>query len=511
MDRRHFLAGWAAAAGVAPWPAPAADLPSVLRLEYDAASPPPVPPPLTLASPARIVVELSPTSAGPVCWLGARVSLDGAPALLPLAAWAPDGPAYWRAREGLWLPAFRGEVQRDGGRLSLSVGGREVFSACRGSAIGEGAPDPAPWLAYRAALAADWTKGPLGDDPVELWNVRAAAGWASLDPASCQPSGDLDGRLSALGAGQPVRASSRASGDAETLGFEREVGRDQFAPFALRNHTGGLHGVPLHSAYATARDLDGYRARPANRTNGMLLVAVDCFAGGGAVEGLLPPPCVPSPQPVLRVFAVRGLDDSTADEAWLLAECAVEGKRAWYAIAHLRPSLDGAEYGREVFGYPTKGGAVTARAGGNRFSAAVAHERRPLCEVWGSYGGFSTGTSLSEMTVAALRPCPGSRRGTTWGEVVLQRWRYQGLRRPVVRGSLQAAFPAAGGDRSGAVWNRIGPVQAFGAMVMDGAGMQRLPGQAVARFNDIGRYYRGRCDGTLPWEQRPPSDPGASD
>lgn len=506
MDRRRFLGGWAASVAALRHGAPAQNSPSVLRLEYEAASPPPVPPPLALEAPARIVVEFSPIGDLPECWLGAKVRLAGKRALLPLSVWTADGPTCWRAREGLWLPAFRGDVTGDGSRMSLSVGGRGAFAARLGTATGEVGPETSalPWLGYRSALAADWTQGPLADDPVELWTVRTAATsvWKSLDPSSCEASGDLDGWLSALGAGEPVAASSLASRQDAAVRFEQEVRRDSFAPFAFRNHRGGLHGMPRDAAYAAASDLDAYRNRRSSRSNGLVLVAVDCFASSGAVEAMLPPPCGAPSNPILRVLAARGLNDPSADEAWLLAECSVDGSRAWYAISHLRPSLSGTEYGREVFGYPTKSGAVEARVGGNRFSASVSRKGQQLCEVSGSYGGFSTGTSLSEMTVAALRPCPGPRRGATWGEVVLQRWYYQGLRRPLVRGSLQAAFPAAAGDSGGEAWNEIGPVQPFGAVVMDGAGMQRLPGKAVARFNDVGQYYRDRCDGTLPWDPR---------
>ncbi len=515
IDRRRFLAGWAASAAALPRGAPALDSPAVLRLEYEAASLPPVPPPLAAESPARIVVEFSSAGGRPECWLGARVRLDGERALLPLSVWTADGPSCWRAREGLWLPAFRGDFLLEGGRQSLSVSGREAFAARPGTAAGGPGPEaPAlPWLAYRAALAADWTQGPLADDPVELWSIRAAAtsGWKALDPASCKASGDLDGWLPALGAGAPVAAGSLASREEAAARFELEIERHLFAPFAFRNHRGGLHGMPPNAAHATESDLDAYRNRRASRSDGLVLVAIDCFASSGAVEKLLPPPCVAAPNPILRVLALRGLNDSAADEAWLLAECSVEGARAWYAISHLRPSLSGAEYGREVLGYPTKSGAVTAQVGANRFSAAVSRKGQPLWEAWGSYGGFSTGTSLSQMTVAALRPCPGPTRGSTWGEVVQQRWYYQGLRRPVVRGSLQAAFPAAARDGGGELWNEIGPVQAFGAMVMDGAGMQRLPGKAVARLNAVGRYYQDRCDGNLPWEPPPAGGADTSD
>ena len=501
IGRRRFLTAGAAAPLALRGIVTGEEAPSRLTLEYAIANPPPTPPGLRLDLPARAVVEFSGSGATAQCSLGVGVTLEGAPCVLPIAVWTGDRHEYWRMREAARLPAFRGEVSSSGTEWSLALSGRRAFLARPGpadSSAPRAEPEP-PWLAYKYALAADWTKGPLAKGPVQLWSIRSefSAPAVELTSGACETAGDMGDWLTKLGASGPVAARSGGVRAASIARFERDVSRIEFEPFAFRIYEGGSFGVPLDTGLATTRALDAYRRRPEIRLTGLVIVSVDCYANPAVIEGLLPPPCIAGRDSALRVLAVRGLDDPRLDEAWLLAGCSLEGTRVWYAVSHVRSSLGGSEFGREVLGYPTKGGSAQAFLGGNRFAASVARKGNLAYHAEGSYGGFSTGTTLAEMTVATLRLGPASGNGPRSGEIVVQPWYYQGLRKPVHRAGLDASFPASG---NGDVWARVGPVHAYSAMVMDGAGMQRLPGRPVAAVSDVGPYYRDRCDGRLPWE-----------
>ena len=504
LDRRRFLElGTTIPATLRSLGAAEGDPPG-LALEYELSTPPPIPPPLRVAEPARAVVEFLEAEGTALCSLALRVDLEGQAGLLPLAVWTSGGYALWRFREGLHLPAFRGEIAWSEDRWTLAIEGHEAFSARLAAGMQEGSTEipGTPWLTYGLALSADWTRGPLGDNPVQLLSLRFEGGVASapLQPEACEARGDMQGLLSALGAAGPVAAASIGARGALVARFERRVDRAPLEPFAFRNYAGGSFGVPQRTAFVTSSSLDAYRSRTQIRLSGLAIVSVDCLANPAAVERLIPPPCVLGPDRALRVMALRGLDDPSLDEAWLLAECTLEGKRVWYAISHIRDADAGSGYGREGLGYPTKRGSVQASQGANRFSSAVVRHGLNLFRAQGSYGGFSTGTSLARMTVATLRLGPVSDGAARTGEIVVRLWLYQGLRRPVHRVSLDASFPGSADREARDAWNGIGPVHAYAATVMDGAGMQRLPGQVVARIEDAGPYYRDRCDGRLPWE-----------
>ena len=504
VGRRRFLKAGSAAPLVLHGIVAGEDAPSGLTLEHEIANPPPTPPGLRLDLPARAVIEFSGAGATAQCSLGVRVALEEERYVLPLAVWTGDRYAYWRMREVARLPAFRGDVSSSGNEWSLAFAGRKAFLARAGpadSAAPRAEPN-LPWLTYKYALAADWTKGPLAEGPVQLWSIRpeSSAPPVALSAGAFETAGDMGGWLTRLGASGSVAAMSGGVRAASVERFEQDVGRIEFEPFAFRIFQGGSFGVPPDTGLATTGALDAYRRRREVRLTGLVIVSVDCYANPAVIEGLLPPPCIASRDSALRVLALRGLDDPNLDEAWLLAGCSLEGKRVWYAVSHVRGSLGGTEFGREVLGYPTKGGSAQAFLGGNQFAASVAREGKLAYQAQGSYGGFSTGTTLAEMTVATLRLGAASGNRSRSGEIVIQPWYYQGLRKPVHHASLDASFPASGGSD---VWASMGPVHAYSAMVMDGAGMQRLPGRLMARVSDVGPYYRDRCDGRLPWEPQP--------
>ena len=477
-----------------------------LQLDYVLAHPPPLPPALEYESPARLVVAFRGAGAQAQCVAALRVVLKDEPGLLPLALWTPDSHAYWRAREAWRLPAFRGEVSLDGDRWALSVAGRQLFSVTPGPRLGE-APEARPglsWITYRSTLVPDWTQGPFGKDRPEIWRLRfqTATQATDHDPARCTTGGELDGWLSRLGAIGPVAAVSCGSAPEPEEEFVRAIEAAELEPFAFRGYRAGTLGlVPPAGLLASAEQLEAYRRREEVYQSGLLIVAIDSFAGQAEAQALLPPPCDMLPNPSIRVFAIRGLTNPRLDEAWLLVECVLAGERVWYAASHLRADLEGAAFGREVFGYPTVSGSVSAVVGGNRFAASVSRGGRSLYQGAGIYGGFSTGTSMGGMAVATLRVRPRSSERLPGGELVVQPWYYQGLLKPSHPASLSVEFPSADGNPG--LWSGIGSVRPYKATVYDGAAMQRRPGSVVSEVADVGPFYRQRCEGRLPWETRP--------
>ena len=503
IGRRRFLAAAAtlpfAARSLGQDETPAAGL----RLAYSTATPPELPPPLELGPEARLEVEFHGDGATAQCSLGLRVFLDGTPHLLPLAIWTADPQAYWRMREALHLPAFRGEVKRVGGAWSLSISGQEAFSAraTPRAAEAETAAGQLPWISYRHQLAPSWADGPLGDGPIELWRLPAASAHAGTQASLPETSGKLAGWLARLGASGPISSVSVPAHSGRTQEFGRHVGASAFEPFALRNYPGGSQAVPeIDTQFCGPAALEAYRNQSRVRLAGVLIVSVDCVANPQLVEHLVPPPCVADPNALVRVITVRGLSDPALDEAWLLARCGIDSQRAWYAISHIKNSFAGSEFGREAWGYPTKHGAANALLGANRFTASVMRGKQSLYRADGAYGGFSTGTSLNEMLVVTLRPKIGAGSEPPAGELLLQPWYYQGLRKPFRRESLQASFPAPAASTDASAWNRMGPVDAYWADIYDDADLQRMPATPAGEVPDIEPYYRDRCDGRLPWE-----------
>ena len=512
IGRRRFLAASAtlplAARCLGQGEAPA----NGLRLSFRTELVPELPPPLEPRPNARVEVEFQGTGASARCSLGLQVTLDERPHLLPLAIWTADRQAYWRMREALRLPAFRGDVKRSDNGWSLELSGQEAFSARALPGAGaHGSAEGLPWISYRHQLAPSWADGPLDAQAVELWRLRASSAAAGAAASPAETSGQLGGWLARLGASGPASAVTLPAQGGRSQEFVRQVPAAAFEPFALRNYPRGALGLPeIDTQFCGSADLQSYRNQSRLRLAGVLVVAVDCVANPRLIERLVPPPCVADPDALVRVMNIRGLQDPALDEAWLLARCRVHGQDAWYAISHVKSSLAGSEYGREAWGYPTKGGAANALLGANRFTASVTRGNRGLYRAEGAYGGFSTGTSLGEMRVATLRPKAGAGSGPPAGEILLQPWYYQGLRRPLRRERLQASFPAPEAGSDAGAWNRMGPVGAYRADIYDDADLQRLPAVLAGEVPDLEPYYRDRCDGQLPWNPRP-ADGGTSD
>ncbi len=521
LDRRQFLGAAAGAAFPAAESAAAADEWLAVRLWFAADADKlkdALPVPLRPAAPGRVVVEFRRGPAGARCLLAAVSVLHGEERLLPLAVWIADPFELRTARESLGLPAFDGDVAIGGGAFSLRIAGTELFHAKIG---GEAAPAPAahrlPVLTYRYALQPDWRKGPLDTTaPVELWRLSGGsnAGWEKLPTAAATVAGTFDGAFPRFGVAELLAVAGRRESHADAQSgaeFVETVAAPAFAPFAFRAYSAdALRLVPPMpgriGARVAAGAVEAYRGRRETVVENVTIVEVDVTVNRERHAALLPPGCQATLRPSLKLFAVRGLDDPALDEAWLLAYCLLDNRAVWYAVAHLKPSLKGAEFGREVFGYPTKAGQVDSFVSPIGFGAALRRRGRTLAHTAGGFEGFSTGTSLAQMEIAALRLRPQFHDSPRQGELIVQSWHYQGLRKRVAPQTLQFEFPKPAEDSPSAgpdAWHEFGPARIAAVSIIDGGALQRAPARAAGRVAAIDPYYRDRCDGRLPWEQPP--------
>ncbi len=523
FNRRQFL-GVAAAAAL---PAAAADDLSAVRLCFAADADKlieAIPVPLQPTEPGRVVIEFRNGATGARCQIAAVVDLHGEKYLLPLAVWISNPFELRTAREFLGLPAFAGDIEIGGGAFGLQIAGTELFRVAVG-----GEAEPAPGvdrlsvLTYRYLLQPDWRKGPLDTGaPVELRRLSAGsnADWGTLPKDAATTAGTFDGAFSRLGVSKPIAVAVRRSWLTDTQPareFVEAVAAPAFEPFAFRAYFADALGlVPPTPARIRARTgasaVEAYRSRRETVVEGVTIIDVEVAVNREKHAALLPPGCQATLRPSLKLLAVRGLDDPALDEAWLLAYCLFDNRAVWYAVSHLKPSPVGSEFGREVFGYPTKTGQVDSFISPVGFGATLRRHGRTLLHVEGGFEGFSTGTSLAQMEVVALRLRPGFHNSPRAGELVVQSWYYQGLRKRIASNSLRFDFPrpAAGAANAGLnAWHEFGPARVAAVSIIDGGALQRTPARAAARVDDIEPYYRDRCDGKLPWEPATPVAEGA--
>ncbi len=517
LNRRQFLG----AAAAAVFPAAAADELLAVRLCFAADADKlrqAIPVPLQPSEPGRVIVEFRNGAAGAHCQLAALVDLRGEEHLLPLAVWAANPFTLRTVREARGLPAFAGDVEIGGGAFSLRIAGTEMFHAQVGGEV-ESAPaaDRLPVLTYRYLLQPDWRKGPLDTDaPVELWRLSdgSNAGWETLPTDAVTTAGTFDGAFSLLGVSKLVAVAGRRERLADTQPiqeFVEAVPAAAFEPFAFRAYSADALGlVPPTSGRIRARveagAVEAYRGRRETVVEGVTIVEVEVSVNRERHAALLPPGCQAALRPSLKLFAVRGLDDPALDEAWLLAYCLLDNRAVWYAVSHLKPSPAGAEFGREIFGYPTKAGQVDSFVSPLGFGATLRRRGRVLVHTEGGFEGFSTGTSLAQMEVAALRLRPEFHDSPRAGELIVQSWYYQGLRKRVAPRTLQFDFPLPPAGSANAdldAWHEFGPARIAAVSIIDGGALQRTPARAAAQVDAIAPYYRDRCDGRLPWEPPP--------
>ncbi len=522
FNRRQFLG--AAAGAAVPAAEAAADELSAVRLCFAADTDKlrqAIPVPLQPAEPGRVVVEFHRGAAGARCRIAALVAFRGEQYLLPLAVWLSNPFELRAAREFLGLPAFAGAVTIGGGVFSLRIAGTELF---RAAVAGQAGPpldaDRPPLLTYRYLLQPDWRKGPLDRGaPVELWRLAdgSNAGWETLPTDAATVAGGFDGAFALLGVAQPVAVAGRRERLADAppaREFVEAVPAAAFEPFAFRAYSADAPGLVPPTpgrlrARAAARAVEAYRSRRETVVEGVTIVEVEVSVNRERHAALLPPGCQAMLRPSLKLFAVRGLEDPALDEAWLLAYCLLDNRAVWYAVSHLKPSAAGAEFGREVFGYPTKTGQVDSFVSPLGFGATLRRHGRVLLHAEGGFEGFSTGTSLARIEIAALRLRPEFHGSPRAGDLVVQSWYYQGLRKRVAPQTLQFDFPMppAGAANAGLdAWHEFGPARIASVSIIDSGALQRTPARIAGRVDDIDRYYRDRCDGRLPWEPLPSTE-----
>lgn len=483
-----------------------------------------LPPGFTAADEPEVQVEF----AADASWARVLIAvLNGEKAgWLPVGFWTSTDRDRFVARERLGLGAAQADITVSAGAGRVTVDGATILELTAGQGEEGALPrDDRPLLFIRFLANEDWTQGEPGDagDFMEL--TWPAAPTAAVDPSAVQlkwPQPSPSYPASEL----PVReilaawrsASPSEGGEPQ---FVAKVPKPELAPWAPLRY-------PRPSVDRTIRRPDGWpdqvtalrwtdaesqrwRSRTELRFEPAELVEVDVMINPETHAQLLPPPCIFTGRPLLKVMGIRYTEVSPApvNELWLLAFCRIGRSSAWYALSHIVGPGGDLVYGREAFGYPTKSGDPRVVVSPIDCSLTGSRQGREFVYADGGFGGFSTGTSIGRINVVGLRIRPGQRAG----ELVLQQWNYQGRRQQV--NPLAAAIevpdsePQAGGVRLDP-WYELRPIEIAAMGALETGGVQRQPGQVVATVEKPGEFYRERCDGVLPWEADPAERPQPS-
>jgi len=533
--RRDFLR--LAAAGVL-WPASAAEgEPAVrltLRFRTDAERLSRVlPPPLEADEPVvRVDAVIPAHAAKALVSVSVEARFGDRAGRFPLIAWTNDERTRVAAREAhdLNVRAAEVRVNRQDGRLRIAVerAGKVLceIEAPKSEAVdsktGDFESTTETLFAFRTGLRPDWTVGLLDDRPVEwqalsatvplgeaidVEQVRLAWGEASrLEPVAELPIEDIfDARVVRLDSA-PDPAELRA----EKLG---ESNPAELAPWAFLRYGRPLFDGRLAGPRAEGAsdwrlgegEIEKHQARKELVLNPLELVEVEALIDADIYASLLPEPCRPLSRPSVKLVGLRvnrsDFSDQPFSEIWLLTFCLIGGQAAWYALSHIVGPGGDVVFGREVFGYPSKRGEPEVVVSPVDFSLSVRRGGRELAYAAGGFRGFSTGVSLARLAIAGLRLDPGRDGEPRGGELVAQMWHYQGRRHRIAPGGLQFEFPEPPeGAAPNDPWHKLGRAQILAISAMDGAVMQRSPGQVIARVGDFDSAYRERCDGVLPWQ-----------
>jgi len=467
--------------------------------------------------------------------------------LFPVGLWTSDEWSRINAREFLGLNAKHGEV-------SLAVEGKTIRASVRRdddvlhrleSVIQDDAPEDSQlvWenrdvFVYLYRLHPNWAAGPLGGEHVEL----ACIGGGESGQANTESQQAKSGLLGCA-PGRTVFQWDHASSQDPAIEFpveeilavglekdaatgsllvnargqiapqeQAQVAAKDFEPWALLNYdrpvTNGAAWRPKGwresaTAYHLAEEeLDTYRKRPELRLGSVNLVDIQLVTEREAFVEALPPQFQPGLR--LRLLALRvGENDLTPapfNEIWLFAYGVLDNRPLWLALSHIAGPGGELAFGRETFGYPSKRGEVDVVTTPIDFSVFGRRKDRDFLYSEGTFQGFSTGTSLSQMDIACLRAGP-FRNDDPRGEFVVQQWFFQGQRSFVDRASFVVEFP----DKEAALgrpdpWYEFNPFRVVSVTVMQQGGMQRMPAEIVAEAGRISPYYRERCDAVLPGE-----------
>lgn len=507
----------------------------------------------TLADPAQETL-VSAVSCG---WSGIFVTArHGETAgLFPVGFWTSDEWSRINARELLGLNAKHGEV-------SLALEGKTIRASVRrddnvlhrlesviqddaAQESPQAAPENRDVFAYLYRLRPDWTSGPLAAEPVRFARIvggqsrQANNASSESSTESTNVTGQAPSAMRACALDQTVFQWDHASPRDPAIefpieeilaaGFEKSAGsllvdpraqavpREQariaakdFEPWALLNYDRPVTNAAAWrpkgwresaTAYRLAeQELEAYRQRSELRLGSVNLVDIQLVTEREAFVEALPPHFQPGLR--LRLLALRvGDNDLTPapfNEIWLFAYGVLDNRPLWFALSHVVGPGGELTFGRETFGYPSKRGEVDIVTTPIDFSAFGRRKGRDFFYSEGTFQGFSTGTSLSQMDIACLRAGP-FQNDDPRGEFVVQQWYFQGQRSFVDHNSLVIEFP----DKETPLgrpdpWFEFNPFRVVSVTVMQQGGMQRMPAEILAEAGGMGPYYRERCDGVLP-------------
>ncbi len=520
-----------------------------------------LPPPLQPDENAEVWVEYAlaslPGSTKPslvepasIGWSGIFVTArhEDRPGLFPVGLWSSDEWSRINAREFLGLNVKHADIQlaAEGTSIHASVRRGDGVLHRLESAILQGAADTSPQarpphrdvFAYLYRLNPNWSEGPLSAGPVRL----ARLGASEPPPASAQTE-QTAAPLQACSIEQTVFQWDHASPQDPAIefpveeilavGFEKSAAADSllanpraqttpheqaqvaskdFTPWAFVNYDRPVTNAAAWQPKgwreaATAfrlgdEELETYRARKEMRLGAVNLVDIQLVTEREVFVETLPPQFQPGLR--LRLLALRvGDNDVTTEpfnEVWLFAYGLLENRPLWYALSHIVGPGGGLTFGRETFGYPSKSGEVDVVTTPIDFTAGGRREGREFFYTEGTFQGFSTGTSLSQMDIACLRSGPFGGDDPR-GEFIAQQWYFQGQRSFVDRESLVVELSDKTADLGRPdPWFEFQPFRVVSVTVMQQGGMQRMPAEVVASASGVAPYYRERCDGVLPGE-----------
>lgn len=528
-----------------------------------------LPPPLQPDEKAEVWVEYAlaalsgsaqPTLVTPASfgWSGIFVTArhGDQPGLFPVGVWASDEWSRIHVREFLGLNAKHGEV-------SLAIEGKAIRASVRRdddvlhrfeSTIQDDAAHDSPQhpaesrgvFAYLYRLRPNWAESPLTGEPVRLAVIggeesrQAHTGseqttpgllgcaldqtvfqWDHASPRDPAIEFPVE-EILAVGLEKDAAAGSLlVDPRGQTAPREQaQVAAKDFEPWAMVNYDRPVTNAAAWrpkgwresaTAYRLAEEeLEAYRKRRELRLGSVNLVDIQLVTEREAFVEALPPQFQPGLR--LRLLALRvgenDLTPSPFNETWLFAYGVLDNRPLWFALSHIVGPGGELTFGRETFGYPSKRGEVDVVTTPIDFSVLGRRMGRDFFYSEGTFQGFSTGTSLSEMEIACLRAGPFPNDDPR-GEFVVQQWFFQGQRSYVDRASLVIEFP----DKETAFgrpdpWFEFNPFRVVSVTVMQQGGMQRMPAEIVAESGGIAPYYRERCDGVLPGED-PAADSAA--
>ena len=457
-----------------------------------------------------------------VAQISVAVEREGQPGWMPIGVYASNDRARLVAREGQGLPAEDAQIdfKTSGDAVEARIGRRGETLLSVEAALGEAANTPAdaPTFVLVFTLEPDWRQGVVQDGSAGLWRIpeREAASAQAAEATVELPYASAGDPLSELPVSEVIGAwltqpsapqapEKIADLDAAALAawaplrFDRPVERERFwMPAGWRTES---------TAYRLSEDeMVRYQQRKEILFDPLEVVEIDAMISSEAHEAMVPPFCRTAGRPMIKILGLRvgagALSPVPYSEAWLFAFTITANRMAWYAVSHIVGEGGDLTFGRDVLGYPSKSGEVDIVTTPIDFSLSLKRMGREVCFADGTFHGFSTGTSLAQLPMAGLRARPGGKGA----ELVYQMWTFQGRRNRIDPAGFQMGFPngaAPGLELKPDPWYEMGAAQPALLSVMENAVMQRAPAEVVGEAPGFEEFYRERCDGVLPWEERP--------